>query len=113
MFTARPAVESSVDVPIIRRFYYRPGDSGRLAVAECHDNAVRELTHRIAAVCRVAVVSAVSVKVRESAGQTGRRMGERHDAMLIQGSGDGEFQVDGLTAFDTVPLSRITAAVTR
>lgn len=41
------------------------------------------------------------------AGQTGGRMGERHDAMLIQGSGDGEFQVDGLTAFDTVPLSRI------
>lgn len=41
------------------------------------------------------------------AGQTGGRMGERHDAMLIQGSGDGEFQVDGLTAFETVPLSRI------
>lgn len=41
------------------------------------------------------------------AGQTGGRMGERHDAMLIQGSGDGEFQVDGLTAFDAVPLSRI------
>ena len=41
------------------------------------------------------------------AGQTGGRMGERHDAMLIQGSGDSEFQVDGLALYDTVPLSRI------
>ena len=41
------------------------------------------------------------------AGQTGGRMGERHDAMLIQGSGDGDFQVDGLASDDTVSLGRI------
>ncbi len=41
------------------------------------------------------------------AGQTGGRMGERHDAMLIQGSGDAEFQVDGLASDQTVSLARI------
>ncbi len=41
------------------------------------------------------------------AGQTGGRMGERHDAMLVQGSGKGDFQVDGLNWHDSVPLSRI------
>ena len=42
---------------------------------------------------------------RRIAGQTSGRMGERHDAMLIQGSGD--FQVDGLNWNDAVPLTRI------
>lgn len=43
---------------------------------------------------------------RRIAGQTGGRMGERHEAMLIQGSG-GEFNVDGLNRYDDAPLSRI------
>jgi len=41
------------------------------------------------------------------AGQSGGRMGERHDAMLIQGSGGGEFQVDGLASDEAVSLARI------
>lgn len=41
------------------------------------------------------------------AGQTGGRMGEQHEAMLIQGSGDSDFQVDGLASHETVSLSRI------
>lgn len=44
---------------------------------------------------------------RRIAGQTGGRMGELHDAMLIQGAGQGEFQVDGLKAMEAVPLQRI------
>lgn len=41
------------------------------------------------------------------AGQTGGRMGDRHDAMLVQGAGNGDFSVDGLNWHDSVPLSRI------
>jgi hypothetical protein len=41
------------------------------------------------------------------AGQTGGRMGKSHDAMLIQGDGSGDFQVDGLSTDITAPLSRI------
>jgi hypothetical protein len=41
------------------------------------------------------------------AGQTGGRMGERHEAMLIQGDGRGDFQVDGLNQTESDPLSRI------
>lgn len=45
---------------------------------------------------------------RPIAGQTGGRMGERHSAMLIQGSSDTHtFQVDGLQLQETVPLERI------
>ena len=44
---------------------------------------------------------------RRIAGQTGGRMGENHDAMLIQGSGSGDFNVDGLTWHDDAPLNRI------
>lgn len=44
---------------------------------------------------------------RRIAGQTGGRMGERHEAMLVQGSGKGEFNVDGLVRHDDTPLSRI------
>ncbi|MGE3780845.1 MAG: DUF1501 domain-containing protein, partial [Pirellulaceae bacterium] len=45
---------------------------------------------------------------RRIAGQSGGRMGERHSAMLVQGSSDaGGFQVDGLQMNDAVPLSRI------
>lgn len=44
---------------------------------------------------------------RKIAGQTGGRMGERHDAMLVQGSGNGDFAVDGLNWHETAPLSRI------
>ena len=41
------------------------------------------------------------------AGQTGRRMGKCHDAMLIQGVGLGYFQVAGLATDETATLSRI------
>ena len=44
---------------------------------------------------------------RRIAGQTGGRMGERHEAMLIQGSVRGEFNVDGLTSHTDAPLVRI------
>jgi hypothetical protein len=44
---------------------------------------------------------------RRIAGQTGGRMGERHDAMLVQGSGNGDFAVDGLNWHETAPLNRI------
>ncbi|MEZ6128023.1 MAG: DUF1501 domain-containing protein [Planctomycetaceae bacterium] len=44
---------------------------------------------------------------RRIAGQTGGRMGENHDAMLIQGNGTGEFNVDALNWHDDAPLERI------
>lgn len=34
-------------------------------------------------------------------------MGERHEAMLVQGTGKGEFNVDGLVRHDDTPQSRI------
>ena len=45
---------------------------------------------------------------RRIAGQTGGRMGERHNALLMQGSAKTlGFQVDGLKLEDTVPLGRV------
>lgn len=45
---------------------------------------------------------------RRIAGQTGGRMGERHNALLMQGSAETlDFQVDGLRLEETVPLGRV------
>ena len=45
---------------------------------------------------------------RRIAGQTGGRMGERHNALLMQGSAATlDFQVDGLKLEQTVPIARI------
>ena len=44
---------------------------------------------------------------RPIAGQTGARMGEQHNAMLIEGKSQGGFQVDGLKLDDSVPFGRI------
>jgi hypothetical protein len=42
------------------------------------------------------------------AGQTGGRMGERHNAFLIQGDlGRSDFQIEGLRLTDDVPLERL------
>jgi hypothetical protein len=45
---------------------------------------------------------------RKIAGQTGGRMGEQHNAVLIQGDPSrADFEVQGLTVFDDVPWDRI------
>jgi hypothetical protein len=45
---------------------------------------------------------------RQIAGQTGGRMGERHNAVLIQGDPSrADFEVQGLAALDDVPWKRI------
>ena len=42
------------------------------------------------------------------AGQTGGRMGERHNAMLIQGDAErNDFRVDGLEFRESIPLERV------
>ncbi|HIA20633.1 MAG TPA: DUF1501 domain-containing protein [Planctomycetaceae bacterium] len=47
-------------------------------------------------------------QARRIAGQTGGRMGEQHNAMLIQGDSEKkEFRVDGLKMRKNVPISRI------
>lgn len=47
-------------------------------------------------------------QARRIAGQTGGRMGEQHNAMLIEGDFEKkEFRVDGLKMRKTVPISRI------
>jgi hypothetical protein len=47
-------------------------------------------------------------QAKRIAGQTGGRMGERHNAVLVQGdSQNNQFQVSGLQLDPTVPLSRI------
>lgn len=44
---------------------------------------------------------------RRIAGQSGGRMGERYNAMLIQGKSEGGFSVDGLKLDETLPYARI------
>ena len=47
-------------------------------------------------------------QARRIAGQSGGRMGEQHNAMLVNGDSDSHaFQVDGLQLRENVPLSRI------
>lgn len=48
-------------------------------------------------------------QARRIAGQTGGRMGERHNALLIQGdSEERDFRVDGFHLRETTPLSRLS-----
>jgi hypothetical protein len=55
-----------------------------------------------------AVASSISGQSRRIAGQTGGRMGERHNAMLVQGDfDDHNFRIDGLHLDQTIPLERL------